>query len=460
MSLKILCNVSTWNNDLIQIIANQFGSDLSITKISNNANIDKTKVKDYFVENLSQNRDNLNKIGDENLIQRDRLLRVQNIYESKKVIQSMRDSIVKFLDENEFDILITESVDNFFHNILVEESIKRNLCVISPLLTFLNGYFRLSIFGEKYNLNEPSLDEVKNASSELLKDKYTSYYLEKNYGKTFSTYFKNWLKNNLRYYFLRMKSFFDGKKYIYHNKTYKSVDFYSRNIFFKIPFEDNNWKFKMRTDTKYIIYFPLQYYPEMTIDYWTKDVKIIDYLSSSIKILKKLSQDFKIIIKEHPNCLGSRKNNFYDQILKEIPEIIFIPTNVHSNECLKFCDAILTYTGTAGFEGLLRGKVLLTLSSPYYCYGKRFKKINLLTKNSEIIKLIEKNNKNPILKDEQNKLIKNLLKGFLKGTFRNLGDFNSNNEKHLLEAIELGKTLKNVYDNKKEYLLSKQKDLV
>lgn len=123
------------------------------------------------------------------------------------------------------------------------------------------------------------------------------------------------------------------------------------------------------------LYFPLHYQPENTScplgEAFADQLLIIDMLS------KCVPADWKIYVKEHssqwhPKLHGecSRTTDFYDKI-SEIPNVQLIPISTPNFELIDHAQAVVTITGTAGWEAVVRGRPSLIFGHAWYkfCEG-------------------------------------------------------------------------------------------
>jgi hypothetical protein len=123
------------------------------------------------------------------------------------------------------------------------------------------------------------------------------------------------------------------------------------------------------------IYFPLHYQPERTTspegDIFANQLILVDLLS------KCIPKGWEIYVKENqtqfnPFRVGERSRTviFYDDIVS-IPNVRLINLSTSSFELIDHSQAIVTITGTAGWESLLRGKPVLVFGHAWYrdCHG-------------------------------------------------------------------------------------------
>ena len=121
---------------------------------------------------------------------------------------------------------------------------------------------------------------------------------------------------------------------------------------------------------------------------------------------------------------------------------MFCPTAVQSNSLRSYYDAILVWTGSAGFESALRGKPVLCASQPYYFTNEfPFFLFSMNTETSEIERYIsEYSHGNE--RSHKLELVRHLLDGCLPGRVRFDGSWTPENEEYVKEATVLAGSLK------------------
>ena len=77
---------------------------------------------------------------------------------------------------------------------------------------------------------------------------------------------------------------------------------------------NTGWEKELKYKEKPSLYIPLQMFPEITVDYWCKNLEAIKYYETLEKLINKLHNNFSLFIKEHPDVMGSRPKNFYSKI--------------------------------------------------------------------------------------------------------------------------------------------------
>ena len=98
----------------------------------------------------------------------------------------------------------------------------------------------------------------------------------------------------------------------------------------------------------------------------------------AIRMLSKyLPEDTYLYVKEHPSywiqkgrlesVYESRSIQFYQEI-KSLKNVILVSHSIESEKLLEKCMAVVTVTGTIGFEAIFRGKPVLTFGPTFYEY--------------------------------------------------------------------------------------------
>ena len=133
-----------------------------------------------------------------------------------------------------------------------------------------------------------------------------------------------------------------------------------------------DWRARVNASTdgidRKIVYLPLSYHPEATIDYWVNDKSMIDYEASILRIVDTLRTRFTVIVKEHIHMMGCRSRAFLREIASRDHVTSVNPDEI-SNAVLAEVDAICVGTGSPGIEAVIRDKPVFTFSDTSYWYG-------------------------------------------------------------------------------------------
>lgn len=127
---------------------------------------------------------------------------------------------------------------------------------------------------------------------------------------------------------------------------------------------------------KKFVYLPLNYQPECTTspqgDMFADQILMIETISAS------LPAGWLLYVKEHPaqwfprgsNFFSSRYRGYYTKIV-QLKNVRLIPVETDHYALIRNAGVVATVTGTAGFEGILRGKPVIVFGYPWYmsCHG-------------------------------------------------------------------------------------------
>lgn len=441
--MKIICHVGPWCVQQYSEIARSVEVDAQIRLISGFRKIDETGMANRYHKNvvsgitISLHND----MDPTDFIERCRVLRSLTREEALLHLFSMHKAISDTFDCERPDIVISEIVDQYLIDLIRFECDKRKIPFFGLVVSFVNGYFRITSRGEKGLTRNVSNTEVKKVLSEMELASYVPNFvsLPSNNLKRYMSIFKRMALNWLRIPFFFIKRHCAGEKYNYH---YWASQISAQNSLHFIPafrLGDRHWKELASKSEKTVIYHPLQFYPEATIEYWCECLKDIEYEKKLLDIIHSLSGKFHFLIKEHPNAVGARSTALY-KALKNQDNVTLVPTNIPSNTVVDQASAVLVWTGSSGFEAALRGKPVLTICRPYFMFGDKFKEIDENTSDHEILKHIKTSSGE--LKDcEKINLVENLLGGLRPGKYINDASWSPTDPDHMKQALEIGQEI-------------------
>lgn len=111
------------------------------------------------------------------------------------------------------------------------------------------------------------------------------------------------------------------------------------------------------------VYFPLHMQPEastmLLAPYYLDQLSVIESLSRSVPL------NYRLVVKEHPSMIGRRGGGFYKKI-KMLPNVILVDPSCDGLGLVSKSSLVFTITGTAGLEGMLLGKPVVVIGSPFY----------------------------------------------------------------------------------------------
>jgi hypothetical protein len=165
---------------------------------------------------------------------------------------------------------------------------------------------------------------------------------------------KYWWQKNYAYY----------KDDFYHDSTINRIIVNIKRLFSR-KYINNRGLFGTPDYSHNYVYFPLHLQPEAsTMVRAPMYIELIDVIRN---ISKSLPINYKLFVKEHPSLYKNniRSPNYYKEI-DELPNTVLIHPNIDSHKLIKRSEAITTVTGTAGLEGALYEKPVITFGKPHY----------------------------------------------------------------------------------------------
>jgi hypothetical protein len=444
--ITILCHVTPWCKDQFSSIADGIDKTAVVEYISGFSSVDSTGYSELFNKEFDQMR-GVTLIGsnvDLEIIRRCRLLRAYESDLALKYVITTRKVVLCILDKIKPRLFISGSVDQYLHDILFQECEKKNIATAGFIRTFINGYYRISNRGEYHKSRDVSDLEVEKVKCRLMDTSYIPDNLISLKKSLRKTYISIMVKNILRVVWFNIVRQLPTYRHQYHcNASYLITRSEGLHFFPMRQLGDANWKTSIDINKK-TVFFPLQHFPEATIDYWVDDLKLINYINVVSMVLSKLSSEFNVLVKEHPGVWGYRKPNFYKSIISNNKSLIVVPTEELSNSCVDISDAVFVLTGSIGFEAALRGKLVLTLTDTYYLASCK-ELIHRLPWDftlEEIKSLIDKTEQYVLTEKKQHSMVRYILNGCQPGVFRNDGSYTSTNINHVKEAKEIGEKLR------------------
>lgn len=111
------------------------------------------------------------------------------------------------------------------------------------------------------------------------------------------------------------------------------------------------------------IYHPLHMTPEVADLFYGEEYT--HHAGFVTNLAKKIPSGCRLYVKEHTSMLGRRPISFYEE-LKDRFNIEVIHPSVSTFDLIKNAAAVLTVTGTAGWEAYLLGKPVIVLGNVFY----------------------------------------------------------------------------------------------
>ena len=440
--MNILCHVGPWCIQQYTAIAKAVDPEARVVLASGYLEVDETGLASDYYENLKNQSEIDESFDSEDFIKRCRVLRSLDYDEALKHLHAMKKAVSKMLDEQNPDLVISVVVDQYLIDLIRYESRLRGIPFFGLVVSFLNGYFRITGRGEYSFFRNANESEVDQVIAQLENNAYVPKFVSGSERKGMPYYliskrlFANWAR--IPYFFY--KRYISGEKYNYHYWASQKSAMENFHIIPRFWLGNKKWRKRIEEIALPVIYIPLQMYPEATIEYWCKSLDVIQYHKKLIEIIGAMSLEFQFVIKEHPNVLGLRAPSVYHE-LSNLENVTLLPLRENSNEIIEISDAVMVWTGTVGFEAALRGKPVLTVCKPYYVSGKQFKMVSADTLSQEIKKFI-KENSGGVSYEEKKELVSHLLSGLVPGNFANNASWSGSDDHDIQDAKDIGAAIK------------------
>lgn len=443
--MNVLCHAGPWSSDYLKRLVEELDLDLQHKIVSGHKVVDESGVWLSYIEGLDKysNQGFVCTDWDREIIARCRLLRSLSDAEAMLHLNAMKDAISNAFDQYLPGFVLTETVDSFVLDLFAREAERRGIPCIGLVTSFVNGYFRISVRGEYNESRTVEHDEVQRVLKQLLTPTYTPTFVQKDRANLRYRVLKKWLRNLVKIPYFWILRRLSGD--FYNNHYWQTYIMARQNLclFPRIKLHDDNWLLKVESSKKPIVFVPLQMFPEATIDYWCEDLEAVKYENALCQFIMR-HPDIVFLVKEHPNVAGYRNNKLYT-LLHSCQNAIFCPTDLSPNSISHLWSAVLVWTGSVGFESMLRGVKVLSPTRVYYAAeGSEFCKIPLNIDSRSLLDVLNGFDKsvNPVSHVEY------LLSGLLPGKIQFDGSWDESNSEHV-------KNLKQVATSLRAYLIGK-----
>lgn len=417
--MVVISYVRPWNIHSFTSIAQKAFPEAEIISASDFKGLGDLQFQDYIarINDLPEPK-NGSELNYQDINERCRLLRALPYEKSKGLIDTYWKIINYLFDQHKPEAILSLTVDSYVIDLIRIYAFQNKIPFIGFVVSFANGYFRLTERGERIETMQPTENDIEALYESMVVKKSKPKYMEGKLDKNVvSTFVKNKIRNNVKYiYFSWLRLTKDP--ICYHYWANQVLVKNSRNpLPEKIDYLSN--LDCLRGQNKKLIYLPLQFFPEATIDYWVNEIEHIAFEDTIEKIANSLDPKYALIVKEHPAVIGLRRDGFYSWITK-FKNVHMVPSLWDSQEMIESTDCTLTWTGTAGFESALKGKPTICLTKPYYFIPNRMIHLHDIGKINEILEKVEtKHEEAHISKADQEMMLRSLLESNVKGKFHN-----------------------------------------
>lgn len=312
---------------------------------------------------------------EQDVIDRCRLLRNLPRGEAMQMLRAMASVIAEELDAFAPQAVLSHMVDEYSTHLLAEMARRRMIVYAGFAYSYFPTKTQVTLFGNgaPLDVREPTDAETIETLAEISGRTFRQNYLQK------ASYTRlRHLKAIMRYQIKRLvfsiKARVENDPLNLHYACLPFVverrrwsDFPAKGDFHQEWRQRLNGVSAVNTAAKPIVYMPLGYFPEATIDYWIENKRVLQYQDTVIRICQNLSPFYRIVVKEHLHMLGARSTEFYRK-LRDLPGVVSVPPLEFSNDVLACADAVLMGAGSIGVESFIRGKPIVTFCKTSYWF--------------------------------------------------------------------------------------------
>lgn len=308
------------------------------------------------------------------IIGRCRMLRHINHMQAEKLVHAMAISLAHYINVIRPDALISQMVDEYTTHIFAILAKKRGLGYLGYCAGYFPGTSLLlgDAHGRPYNWRIADEAEVSERLERVSDVAFRQTY---NLGVGYSLlkHLKGMLRYRVKLLWFALRGWREKDPWHLH---YRQTPFiaerrwlrdYPGAAMFSTDWRQDLDTLRQQRPGAKIVYMPLSYFPEATIDYWVLDKRMIDYAAMIRKIAATLSRDNIVVVKEHLHMMGARDAGLL-KALNAMEAVVSVPPLELSNAVVAEADTVLLGSGSPGIEGTIRGKPVVTFCDTSYWF--------------------------------------------------------------------------------------------
>jgi hypothetical protein len=289
------------------------------------------------------------------------------------MLRAMASVMAEEIDEFQPVVVLSHMVDDYVTHLLAEVSRRRGIVFVGYAYSYFPSNVQVTQYGNGAALDgrEPSDEDVKNALDQISQRTFRQNYQQpQNYTKL--SHLKSMLRYQIKRIVFRYRAWRENDPLQTH---YGCLPFVvERRRWADLPKPSDfhaDWRDQMCGNSDVsavpIIYFPLGYFPEATIDYWMEDRRVLDYENFVLAVCGALGRRFRVVVKEHVHMLGARSPRFY-RAIRDTPGVISVPPEQFSNDVVAAADIVLMGAGSIGVESYIRRKPIVSFCARSYWF--------------------------------------------------------------------------------------------
>lgn len=334
-----------------------------------------TRARFYAAYKANERSPELSPADEEEIVARCRYLRNIDRGQAIRQAHAMAICVAAKLDSFRPQAILSHVVDDYVTHVCAMLAARRGIGYVSYAFSYFPGHIQLiqGWDGTPFDLREPSREEVDDVYEQISQRVFRQNYLQKGqYSRKTHLYMVGrYITKRLAFTLKKFKER-DTLNLHYTVTPYvadrqKLRDFPSKSLF-DADWRDDLKQLQAEDPQAPVVYLPLAFTPESTIDYWIKDRRPIDYEPLMLDVVKTLAKSAIVIVKDHTHMQGIRKPAFY-RALAEIDRVISVPPEDFSNDVLEGCDIVLLGGGSVGVEATIRGKPVASYAPDCYWFA-------------------------------------------------------------------------------------------
>lgn len=307
------------------------------------------------------------------VVPRDRFLRSLDPALSSRLGYAAYIALSEILDEEQPDVVLGLPIDNYYLHILEKLCRARGIYALFPIQSFLPNRTRVSNLGEWRFVQEPSDVMVEEYYERLLNRSFkpTTLSPHRRFHKLLRLYGREISKKVL---FETLKIVKRDPYSFHYNGIFPAkwaITIHSpKNLFADKFFETRQNTFtkiiSAKNAGKRIVFLPLQFSPETTVDYYISDINFSRYDDLMHVVISNIPDDVVLVVKEHPDIYGFRNPKFYEKFMRK-ENVILSHVSLTVSELMEVCPFVVVTGGAStGAEAVVKGNTVLALGGAYY----------------------------------------------------------------------------------------------
>lgn len=266
--------------------------------------------------------------------------------------------------------LIGLPMDNYVLDLFDQYCLANGIFTTNPVQSFLPDRTRITRRGEHIPVRTPDESEVTHYRDMLLQRNFRPTWLSKR--RTTMRLAKMLLREIVKVVLFKAIKFVTRDPYSFHyNGTYPvgaSMNPWSLELFrIKNIYESDLERVsKFAARFRRVVFLPLQFAPESSLDYNIADSRFSRYNELLDTILENTPADVLLIVKEHPDMYGYRVASFFERF-KGHDNVVLVDVNITVQQIFKIAHFVLVSGGAStGAEAVVKGQTVVSLGGAFY----------------------------------------------------------------------------------------------